>query len=102
MVIQEEVKMKLSETVKPISYLKAHASEILRDVTTSGKTIVITQNGEAKAVLQDIKVYEDLQESLALLKIIALSNKNFEKKNFKSAKQSFSDIRAEINKRKSE
>ena len=94
--------MKLSETVKPISYLKAHASEILRDVTTSGKTIVITQNGEAKAILQDVKVYEDLQESLALLKIIALSNKNLEKKNYKSVKKSFSDIRNEINKIKSE
>ena len=94
--------MKLSETVKPISYLKAHASEILRDVTTSGKTIVITQNGEAKAVLQDVKVYEDLQESLALLKIIALSNKNLGKKKFKPVKQSFSDIRTAINKSKSE
>ena len=94
--------MKLSETVKPISYLKAHASEILRDVNNTGKTIIITQNGKAKAVLQDVKVYEDLQESLALLKIIALGDKNLKKKNFKPAKQSFLDIRTEIKRRKSE
>ena len=93
--------MKFSETIKPISYFKAHASEMLRDVNTSGKTMIITQNGEAKAVLQDVKVYEDLQESLALLKIIAISNKNLEKKNVKTSKQAFADIRKEIQKRKS-
>jgi len=94
--------MKLSESVKPISYLKAHASEIFRDVAATGKTMIITQNGEAKVVLQDVKVYEDMQESLALLKIIALSNKNLERHNYKPAKQSFSDIRTEIKRRKSE
>ena len=93
--------MKLSETVKPISYFKAHASEMLRDVNTSGRTMIITQNGEAKAVLQDVKVYEDLQESLALLKIIAISNKNLEQKKVKTSKQAFADIRKEIQKRKS-
>ncbi len=68
--------MKLSEAVKPISHLKAHASEIIRDVVANRKTLVITQNGEAKVVLQDIHVYEELQESLALLKMLALSKKD--------------------------
>ena len=94
--------MKLSESVKPISYLKAHASEILRDVAATGKTMIITQNGEAKVILQDVKVYEDLQESLALLKIIAISNKNLEQTNFKPINKSFSDIRAQIKRNKSE
>ena len=92
--------MKYSETVKSISYLKAHASEMLRDVNASGKTMIITQNGEAKAILQDVKVYEEMQESLALLKIVALSNKNLERHNYKPIKTSFADIRAEIQKRK--
>jgi len=94
--------MKLSESVKPISYFKAHASEILRDVAATGKTMIITQNGEAKVVLQDVKVYEDLQESLALLKIIALSNKNLEQANFKPINKSFLDMRAQIKRSKSE
>jgi prevent-host-death family protein len=92
--------MKLSETVKPISYFKAHASEILRDITKTGKTMVITQNGEATAVLQDIKVYEEMQESLTLLKILALSNKNLEKGKFKPVKSSFSDIESKVNRKK--
>lgn len=93
--------MKLSETVKPISYFKAHASEVLRDITKTGKTMVITQNGEAKAVLQDIKIYEEMQESLALLKILALSNKNLERGKFKPIKNSFSDIKTKIDRKKS-
>lgn len=60
--------MKVNETEKPISYLKAHASEIIRDIIDTNKTLVITQNGEAIAVLQDIKKYEQTQESLVPLK----------------------------------
>lgn len=94
--------MKLSESVKSISYLKAHASEILRDVTTHQQTLVITQNGEAKAVLQDIKKYEEIQESLALLKMLSLSRRSKEKKQYKSLEDSFSDIREVVSERESQ
>ncbi len=93
--------MKLSESVKPISYFKAHASEILKDVASKQKTMVITQNGEAKVVLQDVRVYEQTQESLALLKILSMSKKNLEKGNIKSIDKSFEDIRKIIQERKS-
>ncbi|MCG2716014.1 MAG: type II toxin-antitoxin system Phd/YefM family antitoxin [Candidatus Marinimicrobia bacterium] len=52
--------MKPSETVKSISYLKANASEIIRDIINTHKTLIITQNSEAKAILQDIKKYEPI------------------------------------------
>lgn len=58
--------------IRPISYLKAHASEIVRSLGQHGPSLVITQNGEAKAVIQDIHSYEQTQETLALLKILAL------------------------------
>jgi prevent-host-death family protein len=96
MVISRRETMKWSESVKPISYLKAHASEMLRDLTNSRKTMVITQNGEAKAVLQDIKSFEEMQESLALLKILALSTKSKDQKKYKSIDDSFNDIRKRI------
>lgn len=64
--------MKLSRQIKPISYLKAHAAEILRDLSGHAEPLVITQNGEAKAVMQGIESYEQTQETLALLKILAL------------------------------
>lgn len=67
--------MKLSSRIKPISYLKAHASEIVRNMGKERDTLVITQNGEAKVVLQDIESYEEAQETMALLKILALGNR---------------------------
>ena len=70
--------MKLSSQIKPISYLKAHASEIVRTLGDQGESLVITQNGEAKVVLQDIGSFEKMQETMALLKILALGNRQIE------------------------
>lgn len=93
--------MKYSESIKPISYFKAHASEVVRDVSDNNKTMIITQNGEAKVVLQDVRAYEELQESLALLKILALSNKSLKENKLKTAGQAFKDIRDQIENKRS-
>ncbi len=70
--------MKLSNQIKPISYLKAHAAEILRKLGEQREPLVITQNGEAKVVIQDIESYEQTQETMALLKILALGMRQIE------------------------
>ena len=57
--------MKLSENIKPISYLKTHASEVIHEIGESGNSYVITLNGEARVVVQDVREYEKTQESLA-------------------------------------
>jgi prevent-host-death family protein len=64
--------MKLSSQIKPISYLKAHATEIIRTLGEQREPLIITQNGEAKVVMQDIESYDRTQETMALLKILAL------------------------------
>lgn len=66
--------MRYSMQIKPISYLKANAASVLDEIAEQRKPFVITQNGEAKAVLQDVASYEETQETLALLKILALGN----------------------------
>jgi prevent-host-death family protein len=68
--------MRYSSQVKPISYLKANAAEVLMHITERREPLVITQNGEAKAVLQDVVSFEETQETLALLKILALGNQD--------------------------
>lgn len=88
--------MKLSRSVKPISYLKSHTAEAVREVSEGRQTLVITQHGEAKAVLQDIATYEQTQESLALLKILAQSTKSLQEGRSKPIKQAFTDIRKRI------
>ena len=85
--------MKLSEAVKPISYFKAHASEMIRDIGEIRSPVFITLNGEAKAVIQGISEYEDLQESLALLKIPAQSKKSLEGRRYKPVTRAFKDLR---------
>lgn len=88
--------MKFSESIKPISYLKTHASEVIRDVAENKKTMVITHNGEAKVILQDVTVFEQTQESLALLKILALSGRNKKNKSVKPLDKTFKDVRNRI------
>jgi prevent-host-death family protein len=66
--------VRYSTQIKPISYLKANAAEVLKELAAQRQPMVITQNGEAKAVIQDVASYEETQETLALLKILALGN----------------------------
>lgn len=70
--------MRYSTRIKPISYLKANAAEVLLDLAERREPMVITQNGEAKAVLQDVASFEQTQETLALLKLLALGNQDIE------------------------
>lgn len=92
--------MLLQQSVKPISYFKAHAADILNDLAASQSSLVITQNGEARAVLQDIGEYERTQESLALLKILALGRKDVEAGRIKPVTVAFSSVRDKIRKRR--
>ncbi|MBX9612255.1 MAG: type II toxin-antitoxin system Phd/YefM family antitoxin [Burkholderiales bacterium] len=68
--------MRYSSQVKPISYLKANAAEVLTHLAEQREPMVITQNGEAKAVLQDVASFEETQQTLALLKVLALGNQD--------------------------
>lgn len=85
--------MKFSAQVKPISYLKAHAAEIARQLTEDREPMVITQNGEAKLVVQDVASYEETQETLALLKILALGNREIEEGRVTPAAEVFARLR---------
>lgn len=85
--------MRLSTQIKPISYLKANAAEIIRNLGDKGDPLIITQNGEAKVVLQDIKSFEETQETIALLKILALGNRQTEEGKVVSASDAIKRVR---------
>ena len=86
--------MRYSLQVKPISYLKAHAANVMTQLTEHREPMVITQNGEAKAVLQDIASYEDTQETLALLKILALGQAQTQAGKLRSAEEVIARLKA--------
>lgn len=86
--------MRYSSQVKPISYLKANAAEVLARLAEERRPLVITQNGEAKAVIQDVASYEETQETLALLKILALGNAEIEAGKVKPVTEVVARLRA--------
>lgn len=86
--------MKLSESVKSISYLKANAANLIDDINKNQKTFIITQNGEAKVVVQDIKMYEKTQETMAMLKLLAMTN--VKSKDAADIKTTFNNLRKEL------
>jgi prevent-host-death family protein len=86
--------MRLFNRVKPISYLKANAAEVLADLAERREPLVITQNGEAKAVLQDLASYEENQETMALLKILAMGERDVEAGRTKPVRDVIARLRA--------
>ena len=87
--------MRLSENIKPISYVKANTGKVLEQVNTFGP-MIITQNGEASAVLMGVREYERLTEGLALLKILSLGEKSLQEGRGMPAEEAFARIRSRI------
>ena len=87
--------MRLSQDIKPVSYVKANTAKVLEQVQTSGP-VIITQNGEASAVLMGVKDYERLTEGIALLKILSMGEKSIQEGKGIPAEEAFARIRARI------
>lgn len=88
--------MKYASRIKPISYLKANAAKVVRGLAESGEPMIITQNGEATAVIQDIATYEQTQETLAMLKILALGEQQAKEGKTVSAAEAMRRFRERI------
>lgn len=86
--------MRYSTRIKPISYLKANAAEVLEDLQEQRQPLIITQNGEAKAVIQDVASYEETQETLALLKMLALGGEQVAQGKVKSVREVVKRLRS--------
>ena len=90
--------MKLSQDLKPVSYFKNNMAEVIRSLNENRGTMIITQNGEAKAALLDIRAYEELQETLAMLEMIAQGNKNVAEKRYRQAEHVLKEFDKRIEK----
>lgn len=88
--------MRYSTQVKSISYLKANAAEVLTQLAEQREPMVITQNGEAKAVIQDVASYEQTQETLALLKLLALGQRDVAEGRVKPAREVVARLRGKL------
>jgi len=88
--------MRLSQTIKPISYLKSKTADVINSVNENKQSIIITQNGEAKVVIQDIKSYENLRNSLTLLKLIVQSEEDIRNNRLAPQDKMFEDLEKKL------
>jgi len=86
----------LRDNVRPISYIKTNAAEMLKYVNERKTPVIITQNGEARAVLIDIGTYQDTEDAFALMNIIKTAEKDVESGKSRKAGDVFSDIKEKI------
>ncbi|HEX7865120.1 MAG TPA: type II toxin-antitoxin system Phd/YefM family antitoxin [Variovorax sp.] len=84
--------MNFSTQGKPISYFKSHASDIVKTLSDNREPMLVTQNGEAKLVVMDVRSYEEHEATLALLKVLTLGNREIEQGQFRSAEDVFTDL----------
>ena len=84
--------MNISKDIKPVTYLKSRASDLLKQINETHRPVVITQNGEPRAVLQDPESYENMRNAIGLLKLISLGEKDVKDGKTKSQEEMFANI----------
>jgi len=88
--------MKISEDIKPVSYLKAKAADLLRQINETRRPVIITQNGEPRAVLQDPESYEKMRNAIGLLKILSISEEEIKSNEVMTSKAAFERIQSKL------
>lgn len=91
--------MKMSRRIKPISYLKSHAADVVRELGEEREPLIITQNGEARLVVQDIESFEEREETIAMLKILALGDQQVQEDKTRPARQVLKRLRTKYSAR---
>ena len=84
--------MNISSDIKPVSFLKSHAADILKQINETHRPIVITQNGEPRGVLQDPESYDNMRKAIGLLKLISQGEEDIKQGNTKTQDRVFKDI----------
>jgi len=86
--------LNLVEDIRSISYVKSHTAEVMRQVEEKNNPMVITQNGEAKAVLMDVKQYQNIIDTINLLKILSIGENDIKNKRVYSHEQIQNKVKA--------
>jgi prevent-host-death family protein len=86
----------LKADIRPISYIKTNAADMMKYINENKNPIIITQNGEAKAVLMDVDSYQDMQNAFSLMNIIKEAEKEIEKKDYKESTEVFTELRKRV------
>jgi prevent-host-death family protein len=88
--------MQLEKSIQPISYLKSHAATLVTELTRDGEPLIVTQNGRARLVVQDIASFERTHETLAMLRLLAMGQKQLDEGKAVSVDAAFAGIRRRL------
>jgi len=91
--------MQYDQDIKPISYIKTKAADMLKQVNSTHRPIVITQNGEAKAVLLDTKSYQDMTKALGILGLLSQGERDVDRGDLESQDKTLDDLKKSLNER---
>ena len=89
--------MQLQNDIKPITYLKSRAADVLKQINETHRPMIITQNGEAKAVIQDPQSYENMKNTISMLKLLSFAEEDIRKDNVLDEKDIFAEVEALFN-----
>ncbi len=84
--------MQLVNDIKPVTYLKSRAADVLKHINETHRPMIITQNGEAKAVIQDPKSYEDMKNAISILKLLSFAEEDIKNGNLHDEEDVFSSV----------
>ncbi len=84
--------MNISKDIKPITYLKSKAPDLLKQINETHRPVVITQNGEPKAVLQDPESYQNMRNAVGILKLISQGEQDVKEGRWKSQEEVFTNV----------
>ncbi len=84
--------MNIINDIKPITYLKSKAADLLNQINNTQRPVIITQNGEPRAVLQDPKSYEDMRNAIGILKALSQGESDIKSGKVRSQEDVFNDI----------
>lgn len=86
--------MQITNDIKPVTYLKSRAADVLKQINETHRPMIITQNGEAKAVIQDPQSYEDMKNAIGLLKLLSFAEEDIRNDNLLDEEEVFASVDA--------
>ncbi len=90
--------MEIVNDIKPVTYLKSRAADVLKYINETHRPMIITQNGEAKAVIQDPKSYQDMRNALAIMKLLSFAEEDIKNGDLHCEEDVFNAVEELLNK----
>ena len=84
--------MNISSDIRPVTYLKSRAADLLKQINETHRPVIITQNGEPRAVIQDPQSFEDMRNAIGILKLISMGEEDIKNENILEQEAVFKNI----------